>query len=100
MDFWRRTVGRCRIGQVIKIDIREGMKVNRNIIDDIKGKQLIWFEHVKRMSKARLTKVSTEVEASRKKEVKPPSQERGHADDNLQFHYINSQKIDDTAKPS
>jgi hypothetical protein len=53
MDFWRRSAGRERIRNET---IRENMKVNTTIVEDIKINQLRWYGHVVRMERERLPK--------------------------------------------
>jgi hypothetical protein len=36
--------------------VREIMRVDRNVVKDIRKKQLIWYGHVKRMEEERLPK--------------------------------------------
>ncbi|CAG9839552.1 unnamed protein product, partial [Diabrotica balteata] len=49
MDYLRRSCGRSKLERVRSDQIRDEMKMERNINDDIERKQLIWFGHVKRM---------------------------------------------------
>jgi hypothetical protein len=56
MDFWRRSAGRSRRERIRNERIRDIMKVNTTIVEDIGTNQLRWYGHVVRMEKERLPK--------------------------------------------
>jgi len=56
MDFWRRSAGKSRMERVTNERIRQIMKVQGTIVDDIGTQQLRWYGHVQRMSGDRLPK--------------------------------------------
>lgn len=56
MDFWRRAAGRSRRKRITNERVRETMGVLRNVVDEIKTKQLRWYGHVQRISEDRLPK--------------------------------------------
>jgi hypothetical protein len=56
MDFWRRSGGRSRRERIRNERIRDIMKVNTTIVEDIRTNQLRWYGHVVRMEKERLPK--------------------------------------------
>ena len=57
MDYWRRSAGKSRIERMTNDRIREIMKVETTIIEEIQRRQLIWYGHVKRMDEERLPKI-------------------------------------------
>lgn len=57
MDFWRRAAGKSRMERIKNDRIREIMKVETTIIDEIQRRQLIWYGHVERMNDERLPKL-------------------------------------------
>ncbi|KDR18473.1 hypothetical protein L798_07477 [Zootermopsis nevadensis] len=58
MDFLRRAAGISRREGVRKERIREIMRVDRDIIEEIEKRQLIWYGHVQRMEEERLPKMT------------------------------------------
>ena len=58
MDFWRRTT-KSRLERVTNERIWEIMKVTHTIVDEIKNRQLTWYEHVQRMLETRIPKQVT-----------------------------------------
>jgi hypothetical protein len=56
MDFWRRSAGRSRRERIRSERIRDIMKVNTTIVEDIRTNQLRWYGHVVRMERERLPK--------------------------------------------
>jgi hypothetical protein len=61
MDFWKRSAGRSRRERVTNTNskptrIREIMGVKHTIINDIKTKQLVWYDHVQRMPDDKIPK--------------------------------------------
>jgi hypothetical protein len=52
MDYWRRAAGISRLERIRNERVREIMRVDGNIVEDIRKKQLIWYDHVKRMKSA------------------------------------------------
>jgi hypothetical protein len=53
MDFLRRSCRRSKLEKIRNEIIRETMKIDTNIIEQIEKKQLTWFGHTKRMNEAR-----------------------------------------------
>jgi hypothetical protein len=56
MDFWRRSSRVSRKDKVRNTIIKEQMNVTRSVLDDIKTKQLQWYDHVQTMEEVKLTK--------------------------------------------
>lgn len=56
MDFWRKSVGKSRKERVTNERIRNIMGITHTLVDEVKTKQLIWFGHVQRMKKERISK--------------------------------------------
>jgi hypothetical protein len=56
MDFWRRSAGSSRRERIRNERIRDIMKVNTTIVENIRTNQLRWYEHVVRMERERLPK--------------------------------------------
>jgi hypothetical protein len=56
MDFWRRSAGSSRRERIRNERIRDIMKVNTTIVENIRTHQLRWYEHVVRMERERLPK--------------------------------------------
>jgi hypothetical protein len=46
MDFWRRSARISRKEKIRNTVIKQKMKVERSLLDDIKTKQLQWYGHV------------------------------------------------------
>lgn len=57
MDFWRRAAGKSRLERIRNDQIREIMKAETIIVDEIQRRQLIWYDHVERMNDERLPKL-------------------------------------------
>lgn len=84
MDFWRRAAGRSRMERITNNRIREIMKVDRTIMDDIKNKQLIWFGHVQRMPETRLPKQALQWKpGGRRKQGRPRRSWQGGINEEL-----------------
>ena len=56
MDFWRLSARISRKDKIRNIIIKQKMKVKRSVLDDIKKRQLQWYEYVQRMDEGRLPK--------------------------------------------
>ena len=56
MDFWLRSARIYRKDKIRNTIIKQNMNVTRSLLDDIKTKQLQWYEHVQRMEEGRLPK--------------------------------------------
>ena len=56
MDFWRRSAGISRRERIRNERVREIMGVEKDIVHDIRSKQLVWYGHVRRMADDRLPK--------------------------------------------
>ena len=56
MDFWRRSAGISRRERIRNVKVREIMGVEKDIVHDIRSKQLVWYGHVRRMADDRLPK--------------------------------------------
>jgi len=56
MDFWRRACGVSRLEHVRNDEIRRRIDRNKNIMDTINIKRLIWYGHVQRMPEERWPK--------------------------------------------
>jgi hypothetical protein len=56
MDYWRRAAGISRLQRMRNERVREILRVDGNILEDKRKKQLIWHGHVKRMEEERLHK--------------------------------------------
>jgi len=56
MDFWRRSAGKSRLEKIANDKIREIMKLETTIVEDIQRRQLIWYGHVERMEDTRIPK--------------------------------------------
>ena len=56
MDFWRRSAGISRRERIRNEKVREIMGVEKDIVHDIRSKQLVWYGHVRRMADDRLPK--------------------------------------------
>ncbi|XP_030749700.1 uncharacterized protein LOC115877593 [Sitophilus oryzae] len=56
MDYWRRSAGKSKREQITNNRVREIMRAEHTIVDDIRTKQLIWFGHVQRMPDHRIPK--------------------------------------------
>ena len=53
MDFWRRSARISRKDKIRNTKIKQKMNVTRSVLDDIKTKQLQWYEYVQRMEEGR-----------------------------------------------
>ena len=56
MDFWLRSARIYRKDKIRNTIIKQNMNVTRSLLDDIKTKQLQWYEHVQRMEEGRFPK--------------------------------------------
>ncbi|XP_057670224.1 uncharacterized protein LOC130902259 [Diorhabda carinulata] len=56
MDYWRRAAGISRLEKISNDRIREIMKVQHTITEDIRMNQLRWYGHVQRMPEDRIPK--------------------------------------------
>lgn len=56
MDFWRRSARIFGLDRIRNERIREKMKVEGNIIQDIQEKQLQWYGYLQRMADDRISK--------------------------------------------
>jgi hypothetical protein len=63
MDYWRRPAGISRLDRKRNERVRKIMRVDGNIVEDIRKKQLILYGHVKRMEEERLPKQLLECNA-------------------------------------
>ena len=72
MNYWRRC---CRLtlkDRVRNDVIRERMKVEKSVVDEIEEKQLQWYGHLRRMSPSRMPKKIYEwIPAERRKRGRP-----------------------------
>jgi hypothetical protein len=67
MDYWRRVAGISRLERIRNERVREIMRVDGNIVEDIRKKQLILYGHLKRMEEERLPKQLLECYAERRR---------------------------------
>ena len=56
MDFWRRACGVSRLEHVRNDEIRRKVHRNKDIMDTINMKRLIWYGHVQKMPEERWPK--------------------------------------------
>ena len=56
MEFWLRSARISRKDKIRNTIIKQKMNVAKSLSDDIKTKQLQWYEHVQRMEERRLPK--------------------------------------------
>ena len=56
MDFWRGACGVSRLEHVRNDEIRRRVHRNKDIMDTINMKRLIWYGHVQRMTEERWPK--------------------------------------------
>jgi hypothetical protein len=67
MDYWRRPAGISRLERKRNERVRQIMRVDGNIVEDIRKKQLILYGHVKIMEEERLPKQLLEWYAERRR---------------------------------
>lgn len=56
MDFWRRSLGVSRLQRKRNSDIRIEMGIEKDILEEIERRQLVWFGHVNRLDDNRWPK--------------------------------------------
>jgi len=65
-DFWRHSARNSRKGKIRNNINKQKINVTRSVLDDIKTKQLQWYEHVQRMEEGRYPVRSYEMATTRK----------------------------------
>ncbi|KAK4871484.1 hypothetical protein RN001_015608 [Aquatica leii] len=72
MQYWRKSCGLVRTDRIRNIDIRKKLEVERNIIEEVEKKQLIWYGHVQKMEDERWPKKTIKwVPPERRKRGRP-----------------------------
>jgi hypothetical protein len=72
MDFWRRACGVSRLEHLRNDEIRTRVQRNKDIMDTIKMKRLIWYGHVQRMPEERWPKRMLDWVSNRRRKTGRP----------------------------
>lgn len=90
MEFWRRSCRLTRLDRIRNDEIKRRMGVEKDVLEYIEEKRLLWYGHVRRASENRwIAKVTDWSPIGRRKRGRPRRSWRNEVDDAMERREMN-----------